>query len=169
MKYYIMLSNFDIEKLCKFYRLPLIAICMKNELPTVVKDGCYIINMQSSHQGNGTHWVGLYVYKLDAFYFDSFGAIPPNEIMAFVKRRKGCHLYYNNWIIQDLSSQACGWFCIAFLIYMHQNRNRDLKQMFNEFTNNFHDDTTKNDEILKSFFASSGVFNRPVLVKNFIK
>ena len=164
-----MLSNFDIEKICKFYRLPLIAICMKNELPTKVKDGCYIIiNMQSSTQGTGTHWVALYVHKSNAFYFDSFGALPPNEIMAFVKQRKGCHLYYNNWIIQDLKSDACGWYCIAFLIYMHQNRNRDLKEVYNEFSNNFVDDTAKNDEILKSFFASSATFQRPALLKNFI-
>ena len=124
--------------------------------------------MQSSTQGNGTHWVALYVHKSNAFYFDSFGALPPNEIMAFVKQRKGCHLYYNNWIIQDLKSDACGWYCIAFLIYMHQNRNKDLKEVFNEFSNNFLDDTAKNDEILKSFFASSATFQRPALLKNFI-
>ena len=64
---------------------------MKNELPTKVKDGCYIINMQSSTQGNGTHWVALYVQKSNAFYFDSFGALPPNDIMTFIKQRKGCH------------------------------------------------------------------------------
>ncbi len=164
-----MLSNFDIEKICKFYRLPVVSICMKNELPMKVIDGCYIINMQSSYQGTGTHWVALYVYKNNSFYFDSFGAIFPNEIMTFVKKRKGCHLYYSNWIIQDLKSENCGWYVIAFLIYMHQNRQKNLKDVFNDFTNNFHDDTTKNDEILKSFFASSGVFQRPALVKNFIK
>lgn len=164
-----MLSNFDIEKLCKFYKLPLIAICMKDELPTVVKDGCYVINMQSSTQGNGTHWIGLYIHKSNAFYFDSFGAVPPNEVLSFVKRKQGCHLFYSNWITQDLKSDACGYYCIAFLIYLHQNRSKDLKQIFNEFTNNFHDDTTKNDEVLKSFFASSATFQRPALLKNFIK
>jgi hypothetical protein len=125
--------------------------------------------MQSTYQGNGTHWVAMYIYKSNAFYFDSFGALPPNEVIAFVKQRKGCHLYYSNWIIQDLSSEACGWFCIAFLTYIHQNRNRDLKEVFNEFSNNFVDDTAKNDEILKSYFASSAVFQRPTLLKNFIK
>ena len=164
-----MLSNFDIEKLCKFYRLPLIAICMKNELPMAVKDGCYIINMQSSTQGNGTHWIALYVFKLNAFYFDSFGALPPNEVMAFIKRRQGCHLFYNNWIIQDLKSDACGWYCIAFLTFLHQNRNKNLQQVFNEFTNNFHDDTTKNDEILKYFFNSSQNHNRPSVMNKFLK
>ena len=165
----MMLSNFDIEKICKFYRLPVVSICMKNELPTKVKDGCYIINMQSSTQGNGTHWVALYVQKSNAFYFDSFGALPPNEVIMLVKQRKGCHLYYSNWIVQDLKSEACGWYCIAFLTFMHQNRNRDLKEVFNEFSNNFLDDTSKNDEILKSYFSSSASFGQPSLLKNFIK
>jgi hypothetical protein len=29
---------------------------MKNEMPKKLIDGCYIINLQSSTQGNGTHW-----------------------------------------------------------------------------------------------------------------
>ena len=55
-----MITNFELERLAKFYRLPLISICMKNELPSTVSDGCYIINMQSSTQGNGSHWEALY-------------------------------------------------------------------------------------------------------------
>ena len=51
-----MLSNFDLEKLAGFYKLPLIGIHMKNEMPKKPVDGCYIINLQSSTQGNGTHW-----------------------------------------------------------------------------------------------------------------
>ncbi len=164
-----MLSNFDIEKICKFYRLPLVAITMKDDLPSTINDGCYVINMQSTHQGNGTHWVALFVSKTTAYYFDSFGGLPPNELMAFVKKRKGCHLYYNNWIIQDLKSDKCGWFCIAFLLHMQNNRNRDLKQIYNDFVNYFVDDTKKNDEILKEYFASSTASQRPSLLANFIK
>ena len=164
-----MLSNFDIERLCKFYKLPVVAISMKDELPSKVKDGCYVINMQSTTQGNGTHWVSLYVQKNHSYYFDSFGASPPIEVVAFVKRRKGCHLSYNNFIIQDLKSENCGWFCVAFLTYMYQNRIRDLKEVFNEFVDYFLDDTKKNDEILKHYFASSAMVGQPSLLKNFIK
>lgn len=40
--------------------------------------GAYIINIQSSEDGSGTHWVSLYLAKKKAFYSDSFGLPPPN-------------------------------------------------------------------------------------------
>ena len=163
-----MISNFELERLAKFYRLPLISICMKDELPDKPKDGCYIINLQSSLVGNGSHWVALFVYKNTAYYFDSFGATPPIEVVKFVKKRKNSHLLYNNWIIQDLKSGNCGYFSLAFLLYMNQNKLRDLKEIFNDFINSFADDTTKNDDILKSFFATSSLDKRPSLLKKFI-
>ena len=164
-----MLSNFELERLAKFYKLPLISICMKNELPNTVKNGCYIINMQSSTQGNGTHWVALFVYQNNGYYFDSFGATPPIEITKFVKKRKGCHLLYNNFIIQDLKSENCGWYCLAFLIYMYGKLQSDLKQVYNEFVNNFLDDTTENDKILQSYFSSLSGNMRPYVLRKFIK
>ena len=165
-----MISNFELERLAKFYKLPLISICMKNELPSTVKDGCYIINMQSSTQGTGSHWVAMYFLKDVCYYFESFGATPPVEIMNFIKKKKGSHLLYNNWIIQDLNSGNCGYFSLAFLLYMYQNKqNIDLKEIFNDFVNFFANDTTKNDDILKSFFASSNFDKRPLILKNFIK
>lgn len=163
------ISNFDIEKICEYYKLPLVSICMKNELPRGVKNGCYIINMQSSSQGNGTHWVALFVYKTNAFYFDSFGGLPPVEIMNFVKKRTGCHLYYNNWIIQNIKSSHCGWYCIAFLRHMYKNLQGNLKEAYNDFVNNFVDDTSKNDDILRSFFTFSPHDVRPALIQKFIK
>ena len=63
-----MLSNFDLERLAEFYHLPLVAITMKDELPAKVEDGCYIINLQSSTSGNGTHWLGLFIYKNNAYF-----------------------------------------------------------------------------------------------------
>ena len=58
---YIMLSNIDLEELSKHYKLPLIAVTMKDELPNKLQNGNYIINLQSSTQGNGTHWTALKV------------------------------------------------------------------------------------------------------------
>ena len=164
-----MINNFELEKLAKFYKLPLISICMKNELPSTVIDGCYIINLESSTQGNGSHWVALFIYKDNSYYFDSFGAVSPNEIMEFVKKRKGCHMYFNNWIIQDSKSESCGWYSLGFLLYMWENRTRqNFKEVYNEYVNNFVDDTKHNDSILKSFFASSSDNRRPHVLKKFI-
>ena len=86
-----------------------------------------------------------------SYYFDSFGAPPPVEIINFTKKKKGGHLLYNNWIIQDLKSESCGWYCLGFLLYMWKNRqNINMKEIFNQFVNNFVDDALKN-EALKIF------------------
>ena len=165
-----MLSNFDLENLAGFYKLPLIGIFMKDQMPDKPKNGCYIINLQSSTQGNGTHWTGLFIYKKMSYYFDSFGASPPNEIILFSKKRKLQHLLYNNWIIQDLKSEICGWYCLGFLLYMFKNRqNINIKEVFNQFVNNFQDDTLKNDEILRQFFTKTYGIQIPILLKKFIE
>jgi hypothetical protein len=165
-----MITNFDLEKLARFYKLPLVSVCMKNELPPEPKEGCYIVNMQSSSAGSGTHWVAFFFFKNICYYFDSFGASPPLEIINFIKKKKGSHLLFNNFIIQNIKSSNCGYFALAFLLYMYANRQKsNLKEVFNEFVNNFADDTTKNDDILKSFFASSPLSSSPSILKKFIK
>ena len=166
-----MLSNFDLDRLADFYHLPLVAIEMKDELPSKVKDGCYIINLQSSTAGQGTHWLSLFIYKNNAYFFDSFGAPPSIEIMKFVKKRKGCHLYFNNFIIQDLKSENCGWYALAFLLwcYSYVLFSKDMKNMYSKFVDAFSDDTTKNDKILKDFFATSETSNRPSVLSRFLK
>jgi hypothetical protein len=165
-----MLSNFDLEKLAGFYKLPLVGIFMKNELPKKLIDGCYIINLQSSTQGNGTHWTSMVVWKKMSYYFDSFGAPPPVEIINFTKKKKGGHLLYNNWIIQDIKSENCGWYSLAFLLHMWKNRqNIKMKDIFNQFVNNFMDDTLRNDEILKMFFSKTYGVSVPIVLKKFIE
>ena len=41
-----------------------------------MQDGGYIINMQSSRKGTGTHWVSLFIIRNNAYYFDLFGGPP---------------------------------------------------------------------------------------------
>ena len=165
-----MINNFDLEKIAKFYKLPLVSICMKDELPTKPKEGCYIVNMQSSTDGSGSHWVSLFFWKNICYYFDSFGAPCPVEIINFIKKKKGSHLLFNNFIIQDLKSSNCGYFALAFLLYMWHNREKsNLNDVFNDFVNNFADDTSKNDDILKSLLASTLSKGSPSILKNFIK
>jgi len=166
-----MLTNFDIERLSRFYHLPLVAVTMKDELPNKVIDGCYVINLQSSFQGQGSHWTSMFIHKDNAFFFDSFGSPPSIEITNFVKKRKGCHMYFNNFIIQDLKSQNCGWYCLAMLLwcYSHIVYKKDMKHMFNDFIDGFSNNTADNDRILKNFFSTSAYKNRPQVLSHFLK
>ena len=147
------LSNFEIEDIAKHYGINLIDCCMKDELPKILKDGCYIINLESSSQGQGTHWTTLIVEKQLAVFADSFGAWPSTEITDFVKKRKGIHMAFNNEIIQDLKSENCGYFCL-YLCWFVKNHRGDLIKTVDAFTQLFREDTTLNDGILRQLFRN---------------
>ena len=44
-----------------------------------------------------------------------------------------------------------------------------MKEVYNQFVNNFQDDTLSNDGILKDFFAKTYGFKVPILLKKFIE
>ena len=101
-----MLTNFDIETICKYYEIPLLGVVMKDLLPKNVLDGNWIINLESSvdkygNEQRGSHWLALVVEGSNAFFFDSFGAYPSTEIVNYVKQRKGLRLAMNNDMIQN--------------------------------------------------------------------
>ena len=167
-----MLSNFDLENICNEYNVPLIGVFMKDELASLKQqNGSYIVNLQSSTDGNGSHWTGLVIKDKEAFYFDSFGAPPSVEIVKFIKKRKACHLGFNNWIIQDLKSENCGYFCCALLIYIKNNlKNKDsLFKVADGFIDGFEDDTRKNDSVLKSFFVENTKSSIIPLIRRLLK
>ncbi len=79
------LTDEDLFKLAISYDIDLIDVVMKDKLDIMYPfPGFYIINLQSSSQGNGTHWVALIIAKGVSYYFDSFGASPPLEIRRFI-------------------------------------------------------------------------------------
>ena len=45
----------------------------------------YITNLESSKDGNGTHWMALRIEDFDCVYFDSYGYLPPKKLLLFVK------------------------------------------------------------------------------------
>jgi hypothetical protein len=165
-----MLSNFDLENILKTYNVPVVSVCMKDELPNKVVNGNYIINLQSSTAGKGTHWLGLIIKNKESFFFDSFGAPPSQEIIDFVKKRKGCKLAFNNWIIQSLESENCGYFVSSFLIYMNRHlKNQSLFQIADDYIDGYVDDTKTNDKILKHFFIEYTKGQPIKLIKRLLK
>ena len=147
------LSNYEIEEVANHYHIPLIDCCMKDELPRTIKDGSYVVNLESSSQGEGTHWTTLIVQPNIAVFFDSFGAPPSTEIVDFVKKRKGIHMAFNNEIIQDLSSENCGYFCL-YLCWFVKHHKGDLVKLADGFTRLFDENTKKNDSILRQLFRN---------------
>lgn len=111
-------------------------------------DRNYVVNMDPDVNGPGTHWTGLVVTSSNFLYFDSFGAPPPLHIVSLA-RSVGVPILWNNFIVQDINSDACGYFCVLFLLAMKSNPS---SRTFNAFVNKFHDNTADNEQILRDIF-----------------
>ena len=147
-----MLSNFDIEEIANYYNVNVI-IVMKDELKNMNPINTnYIVNLESSKDGNGTHWMGLKIENKDCVYFDSYGMLPPQEIITFCKRIPKSHLAYNTKEIQDFKAKTCGFFAIAFIIFLHINSSDNLYEKSSSFSDLFSLDTKLNNKKLQKFF-----------------
>jgi hypothetical protein len=129
------LSNIDIEEILKSQKIK-VTVYMKDELPLTLKRGFYVINLKSSTVGSGTHWTALYYNSKHSYYFDPFGFIAPTEV-----EQKLNEYTFNNKQIQNLKSTACGYYCIAFIIFMNKRKNK--KVGFIIFVDEFSTDTKK--------------------------
>lgn len=136
------LSNFDIMKIIQSQGVDdFHGVFMKDLLPKKLERGSYIINLQSSKEGSGTHWVCLYYTPNYSYYYDSYGFVPPLEV-----QKKIIPYMYNDLEIQDIDSTACGFYCIAFVLYL--NKKMNIEKAFMEFINLFGKDTERNEAIL---------------------
>ena len=147
-----MLSNFDIEETANHCNVDVI-IVMKDELKNMKPINTnYIVNLESSSMGNGTHWMALKIENKDCVYFDSYGMLPPEEIITFCKRITKSHLSYNTKEIQDLNAKTCGFFAIGFIIFLHIKSSDDLYKKSSSFSDLFLLDTKLNNKKLQKFF-----------------
>ena len=166
-----MLTNIDIERICKKLDLPIVGVYSKNELYNIPrKTGSYYINLMDDNKvdgngENGSHWVLAKIYCDDdrdeaeeesrhklchALYFDSFGFGMPKAVSSFLKPFKP--VYCNNREIQNINSTECGWYCIAcdYALEHHQVGETYLED-YEKFLNIWSDKPTKNLTILKQF------------------
>ena len=147
-----MLSNFELEDLSTHYGFDLI-ITMKDELVNYKPiNGNYIINLESSSEGNGTHWLALKIVKKHCMYFDSYGMLPPQEIISFCKRIRQSRLAYNTLEIQNIKAVTCGWFAVAFLIHLNHTKKEDWYKSANDFSQLFSKNTSQNNKILQQYY-----------------
>ena len=143
----------DIEKILKENGHPIVGVFSKDKLPKELKDGWYVINLQSTNQGNkkGTHWTAFKVDGNHLSYFDAFGFSPPLEVL----QRATGDILYSNREIQDIHSTCCGWFCIGAII--SDNGISEPVSHFNRYLNMFSDNTFVNDRILSDILFKSGI------------
>jgi hypothetical protein len=56
---------------------------------------------------------------------------------------------YNDADIQDFNSEACGYYALAFIKFLHDKTNKEVA--FKEFLNLFKNNKKENDNILKNY------------------
>jgi len=144
-----MISNFELEELASRRGIDLIGVYSKDDLPHKKKVGSYIINMQNEHDGNGTHWVSFIIFEnRKCCYFDSFGVYMPDDLLNWLSIFQPVAI--NKRQIQDIKSEMCGYFCIAFIEFF---KNFDLKQYdvfekYDDYINCFSNNLKMNDKIV---------------------
>ena len=66
------LTNFEIQS-CYQNEPRFNDVFSRNNLPKIIKDGAYVINLDE-YADVGTHWIDLFYNRNDIVYFNSFGA-----------------------------------------------------------------------------------------------
>ncbi len=140
------LSNTDIIHILKSQKVKLNGVFMKDELPSKLKSGFYVVNLQSSQVGNGTHWTAFYYNSKNSYYFDAFGFPAPVEIEQKLKKYR-----YNKQQIQNLKSTACGYYCIAFILFLNGKTTKEFEARFDLFLDAFSTNTKINDKLLYNY------------------
>ena len=127
-------SNIDLEYYCKLLKINLHACTSKNLLHQIKpKQGCYIINLQDSTAGNGTHWCCFIISESTVTYFDPFGVLPPPDVIRFAKRyKRNIKIIYSLDKIQDLTSIYCGWYNLYYLYYMTTHKCKQKGYLLNK-------------------------------------
>lgn len=150
------ISDRDLKQIALKHKIPLIDVFMKDEPPNKIYEGGYIINMADAQTNNGgTHWVALFIPSHDKTigYMDSFGFIPPQSIINWIKKT-GLNKYkiaYNTKQIQNINSGGCGIYSLFFIDFMSRlNKNVSIENGIEQFDNLFDNDNKKNLTILKS-------------------
>ncbi len=130
-------SSDDLYKDCRRFGILVNQIGFRNKL-IKGENPNYIINLASAGQ-EGTHWVALYLGD-NAYYFDSFGQVPPLEVLDLIDQCGYPEYFINAKQIQDIRSGFCGEYCVLFLKYMNA-RNGTEMQRFSRFQNKFRDNS----------------------------
>ena len=144
-----MTDNIQLENLAKKMKINLVGVFSKDKLPSRVRVGAYIINLQNYADGGGTHWTAFNIsFDKRVSYFDSFGLPPPTEVKDFVGQYP---IMSNIRHIQHLKSDLCGFYALLFLKAIQTTKN-DSKR-FDDFLNMFREDKTYNENIVKKYFA----------------
>lgn len=144
------LTNIQIEDICNTLGIKLNGIFMRDTLPDKLSNGNYILNLDSEG-GSGTHWTSFIKSGKTIYYCDSFGVQPPQDQVDIFHRNHD-NVLFNDKQFQDIRSVVCGYYCIAFFLYVKVNKG-SLKKKVHDYGEWFTDDEIKNDKKIQQFIT----------------
>ena len=106
--------------------------CFVNGELKKIPNGFSVVNLNGH-----SHWTCIYKSGNKCYYFDSFGCGAPDEI----ERIEPSYVYSHKQI-QGISQSSCGFFVIAFVLFL--NAHKDKEQAYKQFEGMF--STPKNNE-----------------------
>lgn len=142
-------TNVELYKKAYENNICLNGIYFKDQLPNIVKNGGYIVNLADHDDGtSGTHWVGFWIEGKKAIYFDPLGVHPPEAVKDFLGN---LNLMITTKQVQNEYSGWCGHYLLYFLYYM-SHRRKEYPNLFtrvSEFLALFSSEPDDNLTILK--------------------
>lgn len=143
------LSNIDIDNISNDYKLNIVCLTQQNiENAKHIKGKHYIINL--NRDGMTGHWTALYIVGNKGHYMDSYGVQPSQYILNFMKRNGLELTKWNNNDIQDFHDISCGFYCLAFIMFMRKSKTKNMIA----FTSLFNHNTKENTKILQNLFKT---------------
>ena len=86
----------------------------RDQLPALA-NSAWVVNLQPSTQGTGTHWVAVCELPNKVAYFDSFGEPdPPQDVLRRMKETGKKMTFSRAWV-QAWTSDACGLYCAFYI------------------------------------------------------
>ena len=138
------LTNGEIDELVQHYKIKKYHGCfIDDKLPSKLHNGYYVINLNGH-----SHWCCLMKDGKKYFYFDSYGFPASQEI----EEQIGEYIYSDNQL-QHMESSSCGFFCIAWMLWMQNHKHKNKEICFNSFLTIFTDDPKKNEMILHKWLS----------------
>ena len=98
-------------------------VFMSDELPSKpLTNECGIINLESSRL-QGSHWCCWWKVGNEKYYFDSYGILPPKQIVKYLKSP----IIYSTFQLQQFNEDTCGEWCLYLLNKL--NKGDDYKNI----------------------------------------
>jgi len=113
------MSNYEVISKANKLELPNFRYFMRDELCKAIckKQECGVVNLSTSKQ-QGSHHTCYWVADNKKYYFNSFGVVPPKELVIYLKSP----IMYSIYQIQQYKDTNCSEWCLYMLNELNKGK-----------------------------------------------